>query len=443
MTAPPSAPHFRLAAPSTAVTLAALVVLLAAGSVPLYALVHQPVLVNGVENIVLAVAFASIGLVIARREPRNPIGWLMLVGPGLSLLSIDGTLYAELTFRPGYHLPFGLEGILLDASWFVGSGALALVILLFPDGALPSPRWRWVLWSYLAVGACYMAISYAYIVSVPGHDVRIGSGGIIAPDLAGWFGTLTRLSGAVFAAFWLSFVVAQVLSWRHSSGERRQQLKWLMSGAATLAVSQAIDQTFAALDPNPAPWTNALLDLITALGLAALPLSIGVAILRYRLYEIDRIISRTLSYALVTGLIVGVYVGVVLLATDVLAFSGSAGVAISTLIAAVLFSPLRRRVQRVVDRRFNRARYDADKTIAAFAAHLQDAVDLNAVRDDLARVVSTTLDPAHVSVWVPVAPMSERLHQARPPAVTAPAGHVITTAATPAIGNVPAAIPTI
>jgi len=127
--------------------------------------------------------------------------------------------------------------------------------------------------------------------------------------------------------------------------------------------------------------------------------SIGVGILKFRLYEIDRIISRTLAYAIVTGLLVGIYAGLVLLATGVLSLSSPIAVAVSTL-AAALFSPLRRRVQRVVDRRFNRARYDADQTLAAFAAQLKDAVDLDAVRDDLASVVRQALEPAHVSVWI-------------------------------------------
>jgi hypothetical protein len=131
--------------------------------------------------------------------------------------------------------------------------------------------------------------------------------------------------------------------------------------------------------------------------------AIGIAVLRYRLYEIDRIISRTLAYAIVTGVLIGVYAGVVLLATRVLPFHTPVAVAGATLLAAALFNPMRRRVQRIVDRRFNRARYDTDKTVAAFAARLKDAVDLDAVRDDLAGVVHRALEPAHVSVW-----MSER-----------------------------------
>ncbi len=126
----------------------------------------------------------------------------------------------------------------------------------------------------------------------------------------------------------------------------------------------------------------------------------GVAILRYRLYEIDRIISRTLAYAIVTGLLIGLYAGLVLLATEVFRFHSTVAVAAATLAAAALFNPLRRRVQFTVDRRFNRARYDADQTVAAFAVRLKDAVDLDSVRDDLGRVVQEALEPAHMSVWV-------------------------------------------
>ena len=139
---------------------------------------------------------------------------------------------------------------------------------------------------------------------------------------------------------------------------------------------------------------------ILGIGLAALPVGIGVGILKYRLYDIDRIISRTLAYAIVTGLLVGVYAGLVLLATQVLEVSSPVAVAGSTLVAAAVFNPLRRRVQRAVDRRFNRARYDADAAVAAFSARLKDAVDLDAVRTDLLDVVRRSLEPAHVSVWV-------------------------------------------
>jgi hypothetical protein len=194
----------------------------------------------------------------------------------------------------------------------------------------------------------------------------------------------------LIGAIWLSFVVHQFLSWRRSGGERRQQLKWLACGAA---VTLGIGVGVSSITPGTLSW-------ILGVALFALPVSIGVGILKYRLYDIDRIISRTLAYGLVTGLLIGVYAGLVLLATDVLGVHSSVAVAASTLVAAALFNPVRRRVQQAVDRRFNRARYDADRTVAAFAARLKDAVDLDSVRDDLAGVVQQTLEPAHLSVWV-------------------------------------------
>jgi len=195
-----------------------------------------------------------------------------------------------------------------------------------------------------------------------------------------------------------AFIGRQLLSWRRSSGERRQQLKWLASGAAAAIVSLVIGTAFATT--GPATLVVEWVDNVAWCGLGALPVSMGVAILRYRLYEIDRIISRTLAYAAVTALLVGVYAGLVLLSTDVLSLTSTVAVAASTLAAAALFNPVRRRVQRAVDRRFNRARYDADKTVAAFAGRLQDAVDLDSVQADLAGVVQQALEPAHVSVWI-------------------------------------------
>jgi hypothetical protein len=134
--------------------------------------------------------------------------------------------------------------------------------------------------------------------------------------------------------------------------------------------------------------------------IVTVPAAVAVAVLRYRLYDIDRVISRTLAYAIVTGLLAGIYAGLVLLATGVFRFHSTVAVAASTLAVAALFNPLRRRVQHVIDRRFNRARYDADRTVAAFAACLKDEVDLDSIRDDLAGAVHQALEPAHVSVWI-------------------------------------------
>jgi hypothetical protein len=224
------------------------------------------------------------------------------------------------------------------------------------------------------------------------HDVRLDSRGNLTSSghLAEWLanppGWLIVPVIAAIVIIGLSFVGHQVLSWRAADGDRRQQLKWLACGGAVAAASLLLA---AALG---------VAELLA--GLAALPVGIGVGILRYRLYDIDRIISRTLAYTLVTGLLIGVYAGLVLLATRVLSVHTPVAVAAATLAAAALFTPLRRRVQHAVDRRFNRARYDADQTVAAFAARLKDAVDLDSIRDDLAGTVHQALEPAHVSVWV-------------------------------------------
>jgi hypothetical protein len=225
------------------------------------------------------------------------------------------------------------------------------------------------------------------------------TGGLSAIDNpAGWFAVIQRFGLLLFIAMALAFIGLQVLNWRRSSGDRRQQLKWLASGAAASIASAILAAAFST-SGNPATaleWLGSL----AWFGVAALPISMGVAILKYRLYDIDRIISRTLAYTAVTGLLVGVYAGLVLLATHVLAVGTPVSVAAATLAAAALFSPLRRRVQRIVDRRFNRARYDAEVTVAAFAAGLKDAVNLDSMRADLAGVGQQTLEPAHVSVWL-------------------------------------------
>jgi hypothetical protein len=186
----------------------------------------------------------------------------------------------------------------------------------------------------------------------------------------------------------------QVVSWRRSAGDVRQQRTWLIAGGAAALVSFIASGLIGAAG---GAWR--VVAGVVLVGIAALPAGMGVAILKYRLYEIDRIISRTLAYAIVTGLLVGVYAGLVLLARQVFSANSPVAVAASTLAVAALFSPARRRVQRVVDRRFNRVRYDADRMVEAFAVRLNDATDLDRVRADLTSVVSQALEPAHVTVW--------------------------------------------
>ncbi|HJY74412.1 MAG TPA: hypothetical protein VJ347_21770, partial [Streptosporangiaceae bacterium] len=254
-----------------------------------------------------------------------------------------------------------------------------------------------------AVGILWIASALTLTVgAIIGHHLRVDPSGtpVVLGNTAhnaAWWNAVTFVGAVVLAVCWLASLAAQALSYRRSSGERRQQLKWLLTGSAIGGVCFAGSFT----SGSPSGFLH-ILSMIAIVGGLAIPLAIGVAILKYRLFDIDRIISRTLAYAIVTGLLIGVYAGIVLLATQALPVSPSTPVAVAcaTLVAAALFNPLRKRVQRIVDRRFNRARYDADKTVAAFAARLQDAVDLDAVQDDLAGVVHQALEPAHASVWI-------------------------------------------
>ena len=345
--------------------------------------------------LVVVLVTATVGVVVAGHQPRNPIGWLLAGESAFMLLSLDAGGYANFVYRLGYHdLSFaGPPMLVLDQLFSYSLAGFPLLILLFPGGRLPSRRWRWALWAYLAIaGAAMLATAGGVVRLTITHRVDLQADGNL-PNLGR--GSLAWLIPVQFAflvavaVFWLAAVCYQALSWRRSTGERRQQLKWLASGAAACGFFGIW-----AIASNSAIWE------VLILGFTALPLSIGVGILKYRLYEIDRIISRTLAYAIITGLLVGVYAGLVLLATHVLAFQRPVAVAVSTLAAVALFTPVRRRVQRIVDRRFNRARYDADRTIAEFSARLQGAVDLNTVRDDLVAVVAGSLEPAHISVWV-------------------------------------------
>ena len=200
-------------------------------------------------------------------------------------------------------------------------------------------------------------------------------------------------------AFWVLILARPAIRYRSAPGEERAQLKWLIWGAIVFTLSGTVITLAGTLDPNPSAVVQ-VAEAVALVALNAFPLSVGVAILKCRLYEIDRVISRTLAYVIVTGLLVGCYIGVVALGTDVLPFRGSVAVAASTLVVAALFNPVRRRVQHAVDHRFNRARYDAEMTVAAFAARLQDAVDPAAVQADLLGAVQRLLEPAHASVWL-------------------------------------------
>jgi hypothetical protein len=316
-------------------------------------------------------------------------------------LSQDGSLYAIADYRLRHGtLPFGWVAMLAQPGWAITIVLIGVAILIFPDGRPASPWLRRVLWLYLVPAVTWMASAYVITVgAILSHDIHVDSGGNLlalnnGASSPAWWNVLQGVVIAAIGLSWLLALAGQAASYRRSSGERRQQLKWLLGG---LAVSLAGGVLLIVARNAHGVWVAA--ELVGVLAIFAVPVSIGVAILKYRLYDIDRIVSRTLAYAIVTGLLIGVYAGLVLLAEQVLHFHGTVAVAVSTLGAAALFAPVRRRVQHAVDRRFNRARYDADQTVTAFAARLQDAVDLDAVRDDLAGVVGAALEPAHLTLW--------------------------------------------
>ena len=380
--------------PIAAAVLGILAVALMAGFVVTAGLVRQLTALNVGPTCVLILVYAGVGVVVARRQPGNPVGWILLAFVLLFMLSADGGYYAVYAFSLGHNgLPLAAAAVLVQPFWTVALGLIPLVILLFPDGRLTSRRWRLVLWDYTGLWACVIAVIWVpTVIAVADHDVQLDSFGDVTSDAARVNSTLTALEilvVGVIVLIWLSFIGHQVLSWRRTTGERRQQQKWLAWGAVITIVGFVLGAAF----------SGGVIGELAGLGIGALPVGIGVGILKYRLYEIDRIISRTLAYALVTGFLAGLYAGLVLLATHVLGVGSPVAVAASTLVAAGLFNPLRRRTQLIADRRFNRARYDADKTVTAFAARLMDAVDLDSVRDDLAGVVNHALQPSHVSVW--------------------------------------------
>ncbi len=386
-----------LASSAATIGSAVVLLLLAAALVPLVVLAHQSVLAN-VSQLAVGVPIGAVGFLVARPQPGNPIGWLLLVVVAGILVSLDAGPYAWLVYRLGYRLPFGPVAAVLQGAYFpVLFVALPPVFLFFPDGVLPSPRWRWVLRCYLAVSGCLVGLLYGTLIAVlVTQGIKIdASGGLTAIDHpTGWSAWLYGHAGAIILppvlVFWLVFAGRLVLSWRRSRGDRRQQLKWLMNGAVAAMAGLVISNLVPVLDPAAA-----------AVGVGVvLPTCLGMAILKYRLYDIDRIISRTLAYAIITGLLIGVYAGLVLLATGVLRVHTPVAVAAATLGAAALFNPLRRRVQVAVDRRFNRACYDADQTVSAFVARLKDATELAAVRGDLTATIDRALEPAHVSVWI-------------------------------------------
>ena len=361
-------------------------------------------------DVVFALAvglYAGAGLLITSRLPGNAIGWLLgLIGLTLaaSMLTEQYALFGLATAPgsvPAARLAGWSSGMLASLTLML----LFLVLLLFPDGRLPSRRWRPLLWALVAVTAADMV---AFLQAGPitgGITNALNSARARYLNPVGIFPQHGWFSGIVAVVFPL-IVITGVLSVaavfarrRGASAERRKQLAW-PGYVGLMTALWATVLLVGSLGWTGKVWLgNIVFGLLALTLVAGTPLACAVAVLKYRLYDIDRIISRTLEYAIVTGLLLGVYAGLVLLTTEVLTIRSPVAVAGSTLVAAALFSPLRRRVQRAVDRRFNRTRYDAEQTIAAFADQLKEAVDLDAVQADLANVVHQVLEPTQIWVW--------------------------------------------
>jgi hypothetical protein len=403
MTGGAAAGRFRVAPLLALLVAAVALVLFAACAGLLYLTRDYAQAVYGSGGTVAALVACGAGLLVAWRQPGNPIGWLLL-GWAVAVPVVGaGRLYAVLDYRiHAGTLPLGLMAVLLQETAFAVAVFAGLIVALFPDGRLPSRRWRWLLGCYCAAAAVFMLSQFTAQAAAAGvPPVRVYPTGVpvASPHLSGAAAVLAtagQAAGWLVLVCWLVFAARQAASFRQSSGLRRQQLRLVLAGAACCVVATAI--TVFARDYSYG--TAQVVQSAADLGAAALPVGIAVGIARYGLYDIGRIVSRTLAYAIVTGLLAGIYAGLVLLATQVLPVSSPVAVAGATLVVVGLFTPLRRWVQRVVDRRFNRARYDAERTVAAFAAGLTESVDLEAVRDGLLAAVQETLEPAHVSVWL-------------------------------------------
>jgi hypothetical protein len=395
----------RRATQVAAIMLGLVTLALGLAAAPLDTITHQVAAGNPwaetILNIAATAPAAAVGTLLAVRRPRNPIGWMILA---ILVLGFSPTgEYAVLDYRMHHGtLPLGGLAVVLQECWPLFLVLIAILLWVFPDGKLPAGRWRGPSAVLVGAGLLIAVVASAPgVIAVAGHDVQLTSSGDLTnrqPIVLSVFE-----AAAIFAslASWLAWVVFQIPTYRHASGERRQQLKWLYSGALLFVISLAISVFIVPVaNGQPPGWgTEPVIGYIFTFGTGALPVCLGVAVLKYRLYDLDRIISRVVSYTLITALLGGVFAGLILLATRVLSVKGAVSVAVVTLITAALFNPLRRRVQRVVDRRFNRSRYDAEAVVAAFSGRLRHTVDLDAVRNDLVGVVSEAFQPTAVSMW--------------------------------------------
>jgi hypothetical protein len=368
---------------------------------------NAPIYFYWVEPTTIAVGYSVIGAIIASRLPRHPIGWVCCaVGftGAVEHLSGEYAVYALLA-RP--EALMGGKAMLWLQGWFwiLMFGLIVILLLLFPNGRLPSNRWRWFAW--FSVALTLLAAILAVISPDVGLDVlRPSGGGHISfanplgveglPNIFRLVQTLVLALGPVAAA-------SVVIGRRNARGIERQQIKWLLYAGAIFFVGNILKNTvFSPLgEVSWGLWVGYLLVGIGGLGG---PIAIGIAILRYRLYEIDILINRTLVYGSLTAMLVAIYFGgiVVLQRVFVLLTGQQSALAVvaSTLLIAALFTPLRRRIQSFIDRSFYRRKYDAAKTLEGFSTKLRNETDLDALSDDLVGVVRETMQPASVSLWL-------------------------------------------
>ncbi|HYV79594.1 MAG TPA: hypothetical protein VE979_15805 [Streptosporangiaceae bacterium] len=393
-------------APAAAILLGLVVLGMLVLTVVLDSLTHYPgtggPLVDSLTVAAAGIPAASVATLLAARRPGNPIGWLLfgILFAGYS----PSNQYDILAYRthPGT-LPLGWVSVVFEELWPLFLVFVAILLWVFPDGKLPAGRWRRpsvvLLVSGLLLG---VVASTSGVIVVARGDVRIRATGDLANPPGGGFEVLDIAVIALSLVAWLAWILIQIPTYRRADGERRQQLKWLYSGATVTLVAFVFGVFVVPVAAGHAPGypSNPVISALVVLAFGAMPASLGVAVLKYRLYELDRIISRVVSYALITTLLVGFYTGLVLLTTHVLPYKSAVAVAACTLITAALFNPLRKRVQRLVDRRFNRSRYNAEAVVAAFTARMRQTVDFDAVRDDLVGVVHEAFQPTQVSMWL-------------------------------------------
>jgi hypothetical protein len=359
-----------------------------------------PLTSDAVALVLGVVSAATVGAVLASRRPRHPVGWLLLT-LGLSLAAAGAaTGYANygLLARPGALPATAYAALYHGVSILFVAVCLGFVLLLTPTGSLPSARWRW--WARVAVAAPLLAVGSSALLPFDPPYQSVANPLAVA-QLAGPLRVVNFVTWLVTGLAILVAAWSLVVRFRRARGVERQQLRWL---ALAAGLTGAVLLALVAVAPT---GNELLLGWLSAVCVALLPLATGAAILRYRLYDLDRIISRTLAYGLLTVLLGLGYAGVVLGFGRLLGRDSSLVVAGATLAAAAVFQPARRRIQRVTDRRFNRRRYDAAQTIQAFSARLRQQVDLDTLTAELLAVVEETMQPTRVSIWLTPAARGE------------------------------------